>query len=68
MFWLWFACLCFVTIRGVMSHAILWAEYDDTVGKVPGFVLISAVISDFIIPLAVVATAIAFKPVPFNPC
>jgi hypothetical protein len=71
MYWLWFGCLCFVTLRGVMSHALLWAEYDgkQTVQtKVPGWVLISGVVSDFIVPLTVVAAALAFRPVPFNPC
>jgi hypothetical protein len=67
MFWPWFACLCFVVVRGMMSHAILWSQLDSR-QKLPPWTLISALVSDFVVPLAIVAAALAFKPVPFNPC
>ncbi len=67
MYWFWFGCLCLVTLRGALAHWILWADLD-TRNRIPGFALISGVIADFIVPLAIVAAALAFRPVPFNPC
>jgi hypothetical protein len=67
MYWLWFAGLCLVVARGILAHGMLWAELDNS-QKLPPWTIISAVISDLVVPLAIVAAAIAFKPVPFNPC
>ncbi len=62
-FWLWFVCLLIVIVRGIVAHATcFWQADDQTHGGIPGHVVISVILADLVLPVAVLFASLAFAP------